>query len=405
MYDILSSADFPDYSSFLDYYKTELLREPPQGLQLWFQYAKEQRCTLSQVYYSRIERELARFRFSGISPDDVQVARSLPNIWAFSFQAGKVTAVGGGMPEYGSLFQPIAVLIPNITIVVNALDEPRIPFSNIHNLSGPFSVPYGEDVRGILNGSCNTDFWSKSNDSHGFFTSTISFNVFIPEHRPIPIFSQCTLDECFMDITLPSYHFLDFAYRADQDWKPWREKHKTDLFWRGAGSGTCATVTGNWRGTQRFRLIHQARQQSEYDVKMTDNGPCFPTSICDEEFNEYVTPDKLPYRRHFDYKYLLDIDGNSFSRSLLPKLRSNSLVLRVFTFDVFFDDFIISEEHYISTKLDDLPLKYKEMKIPDSGAEEIAFEAFRTATRYLRIEDMRCYMARLLIEYEALLLK
>jgi hypothetical protein len=208
-----------------------------------------------------------------------------------------------------------------------------------------------------------------------------------------------------MDITIPSHQYFSVITAADQDWKHWDEKKLTDLFWRGSGSGTCATTNGTWRDTPRFRIIEKARHMADWDIKMTDAGPCASKLACDAEFDEYIITanNRVPFKRHFDYKYLLDIDGNAFSKRLLPMLRSNSLVFRESTFDVFFDDFINPVEHYVSVNQEDLPRKYIDMKRPGSGAEEIAFDAFRTSTRYLRLEDMRCYMARLLIEYSVLL--
>lgn len=405
VYVTLSLPFSGSFDAFAENYESQFHRHPPKNLDLWFKYAQKNKCSLSHLYYSRIERELAPFRLNGISREDLIVAQSLPSIWMYSFQNGKVFPADNVPDYYNELFEPIAYLVPNLTMYVNALDEPRIPFFSKSNLSGPFSLPGGDDARSILNGSCEAKFWNKSHDAHGFFTATTSFNVWIPQHRPIPLFSQCTIDKCFMDITIPSHNFIDFSTKADQDWKQWDNKLKMELFWRGSSTGTIATANGNWKKTHRFQLIDKARQHDDWDVKLTQAVQCDPL-ICVEEERDYISLDgNVPFKEHFDHKFLLDIDGNSFSRSLISYLRSNSLVIRVNTFNVFFDDFIMPGEHYIAADLKDLHQKYSEMKLPDSQAEHIAFEAFRTATRYLRIEDMQCYMARLLLEYDALLQK
>jgi hypothetical protein len=103
---------------------------------------------------------------------------------------------------------------------------------------------------------------------------------------------------------------------------------------------------------------------------------------------------------------LFDIDGNSFSRRLLPFLRSRSLIFRWNVFTVWFDGIVKPFLHYIPVPYDFSEFEktislYQEN---EELSEQIALNSFEFSKKHLRMEDMYCYAARALIEYEMLLL-
>lgn len=102
--------------------------------------------------------------------------------------------------------------------------------------------------------------------------------------------------------------------------------------WRGGGSGGMI-IGDNYHRFPRFRLIDIGRNRSDIiDVKMTN----FPNANCAYECNrgaiekEYgITNEAEPREDGYKYKYLVDVDGNSFSGRYLGLLRSGSLVFKV----------------------------------------------------------------------------
>lgn len=102
--------------------------------------------------------------------------------------------------------------------------------------------------------------------------------------------------------------------------------------WRGQSNGG-HIIGDNYRSFPRFRLIELARKYPELiDAKMTRFAEGHCTDECDKKqiIKEYDIHG--PWASQNDvlqYKYLLDVDGNTFSGRFLALLRSGSLVFKV----------------------------------------------------------------------------
>ena len=85
-------------------------------------------------------------------------------------------------------------------------------------------------------------------------------------------------------------------------------------------------------------------------------------------------------------------------------MSSGSLNFRAGLFSEWFDDWIHDQQHYLQVELDfsDLEEKLKWAMKNDEKARRMGLEAREFAKRRLRIEDMECYLYRLLLEYAAL---
>lgn len=115
------------------------------------------------------------------------------------------------------------------------------------------------------------------------------------------------------------------------------------LDWRGTGTGGMIFAE-SYHHFPRFHLLDLAQQGNNsalMDVSLkTVIGPnCKPQNGCDEnklkaEYN--MTGEDVSKLRSHAFKYVLDLDGNSFSARYLRLMRSGSLVFKVqrFSFNV-----------------------------------------------------------------------
>lgn len=116
-------------------------------------------------------------------------------------------------------------------------------------------------------------------------------------------------------------------------------------------------------------------------------------------------------KEQYNYKYLLDLDGNSFSGRYRSFLRSTSLPIKSAIYKEWHDSRIIPWAHFVPidpTFMDIYGImEYffgdgKERKGHDSVARKMAFDGKAWAERVLRREDMQIYVYRLLLEYARL---
>ncbi|KAI4181855.1 MAG: hypothetical protein L6R41_006366 [Letrouitia leprolyta] len=200
---------------------------------------------------------------------------------------------------------------------------------------------------------------------HGFYLSPAAFK---PSHTLYPIFSQSKASG-YADIRYPSpWNYIDKAVYAPSSNAsspfydpPWAEK-KNIMFWRGATSEGLSRF-GEWKGMARQRLVHLANNHST-----STNLPIFlpnpgspatfsihpiPASLlphlglnitsihlvekidrcwdadCTTQKGEFGLAGKSNFQSHWQYKYLIDLDGAGFSGRFIPFLQSRSLVFKV----------------------------------------------------------------------------
>jgi hypothetical protein len=221
---------------------------------------------------------------------------------------------------------------------------------------------------------------------------------------------------------------------------------KTDkTIWRGVATGG-KNKAHNWRGFQRHRFISMnngttvsrvehgearaenfALPEEQYGVQalaekklgswvdeFADVG--FIDLMCSTrdqgnkcDYNDfYFHPIKgMKLSEQFDYKYLPDIDGNSFSGRYLGFLRSTSLPIKSTIFREWHDSRLVPWKHFVP--MDNRFTDYygimeyfrgfQGRNGHDKTAERIAMDGKAWAERVLRKEDMQIYMLRLLLEY------
>ena len=258
--------------------------------------------------------------------------------------------------------------------------------------------------------------------TYGFFDRPNVFNVV---HDLFPIFSQSKLSS-FQDILYPSpwYWAGRVTYEEDKD-VLWEEK-KDQMYWRGSTTGGFSR-DGGWRRQHRQRFVRKInalgtaytmenttsdgwgvsevnRQDYKdlFNVTFSHVGQCDPGD-CDaqrEFFNvvEYVPPDDA-----WNYKYLVDIDGNAFSGRFYAFLRSKSLIYKVALFREWHEEWIKPWVHYIplSLKGEDYLESIRYFNAEQEGiiqALKMMMQGREWANKVLRNEDMEAWFFRLLLE-------
>lgn len=251
----------------------------------------------------------------------------------------------------------------------------------------------------------------------------------------------------------PMYWNEEERFTGGDDHGPSWDNKIGPLIWRGVATGG-RNNESNWKGFQRHRFVSMnngtkltraeegveqpinfelpattynlAAQKDKRlgpwvsqwsDVGFTDlfcdpkvepeqeNGQCIYT----DKYYETVPGQKLAVQ--FYYKYLPDIDGNSFSGRYLGFLRSTSLPIKSTLWREWHDSRLIAWKHFVpmDNRFQDYYgimeyfLGYED-SVPahDDVAEKIAMDGKSWAEKVLRKEDMQIYVLRLLLEYARL---
>lgn len=296
---------------------------------------------------------------------------------------------------------------------------------------------------------------------HGFLYSASSM---IASKKLLPVFGECKVN-VNSDILFPAnmYHKHDERYEySPEDDLTWEDKTDT-LFWRGVSSGGVQNAE-NWSTMHRQRLVQllngttmsmagrevrvvsETGQSREGRKKTYENFDHFQPSRFAEEYTDVgfvelvgCLPGDCPFYKdvfslkpqvtlstQFRNKYLIDVDGATFSGRWRAFLQSKSLGLKATIFREWHDSRLFAWQHFVpvDNRYDDLYslltyfIGYGEpharragpeaddhvntavyMPSHDGEAKEIARQGREWAEKVLRTEDMEVYMFRLLLEY------
>ncbi|KDR66413.1 hypothetical protein GALMADRAFT_259158 [Galerina marginata CBS 339.88] len=270
---------------------------------------------------------------------------------------------------------------------------------------------------------CNTPH-AHYNQGH-FFTDWRSIPVLYPVFSPAKA-------KGFMDIRIPSHYYYGSTKRYTYGWDsinlelvdvdpmevPWEEKIDK-IFWRGATTGGGSHPFGFAPQYQRHRFLRMASDTSNATRVVTFADP--PTSgahwaaaavpvktlneeVMDAAFVKIVSPgsypggqaaleavhrfgDTVPLGRHWAYKYLIDMDGMSYSGRFMSFLASDSVPIKATVYDEFYTDWIQPWVHFIP-----LSSSYKEIyniHAYFSGATQATLEIANSTSAILPPEQRR----------------
>ena len=273
-------------------------------------------------------------------------------------------------------------------------------------------------------------------DKHGFlFTAS----TVVATRRLVPVFGECKTsvnNEILFPANMYYQHDARYEYGAWEDVK-WHKKAE-DLIWRGVTSGG-VQLADNWERMHRQRLVqmlnatHAEQAQAtvtvlaedpevsgDYlpfdhyepapllrnhtDVGFVETWGCVPDcSFYDAVFD--MRP-KLPLNEHFRHKYLVDVDGHSFSGRWRAFMLSRALGIKATIFREWHDSRLFAWRHFVPMdnrfgdiytlltyfmgvgKLEDT--RHGEAFVPrhDGEARRLAEQGHEWAQKVLRNEDI-----------------
>jgi Glycosyl transferase family 90 len=277
-------------------------------------------------------------------------------------------------------------------------------------------------------------------DMHGFLFSSATISA---TKRLVPVFGECKIN-VNSDILFPAnmYWKDDERYNYDDSRdKNWDEKEET-VVWRGVTSGG-VQLEDNWQKMHRQRLVRMMngtfmdgkevrvvteqpegrgdfenyRQfkptellEQHSDVGFTETWGCIPN--CDFYKEIWKLLPQIPLPAQFLYKFLVDVDGHSFSGRWRAFLQSKSLGIKATIFREWHDSRLFAWRHFVpmDNRYDDIftILTYfmgtgdpehpvaSEAFVPrhDLEAKWIALQGREWANKVLRNEDIEVFAYR-----------
>ncbi|KAL1703064.1 glycosyltransferase family 90 protein [Schizophyllum commune] len=322
--------------------------------------------------------------------------REYPNMTTYDYSAGIESVLGGPfIPSWtgdGSVWN-------SWRRTCKPTDPARQIYSGTRNIFSPPPVDYLNTSKSAseLGLSFEKDFPSKIDycqqpEEH------YNQGHFFSDWRVIPmlypIFSPANTPG-FYDIKIPSHYYYggtpEYTYAWDQAHleqkpvddmeKPWDEK-SDKVFWRGATTGGGGNPPGFSAQYQRHRFVRMASDSSDMPKPVTFAHPAdsvnyttvpVPVSALNEEimdvaFTKATNPaeypgglealqaahrfaDPVPLGAHWSYKYLVDLDGMSYSGRFMAFLASDSVPVKATLYREFFSDWIEPWVHFIPMSL------------------------------------------------------
>ncbi|KAK8130268.1 glycosyl transferase family 90 domain-containing protein [Apiospora kogelbergensis] len=134
--------------------------------------------------------------------------------------------------------------------------------------------------------------------------------------------------------------------------------------------------------------------------EMASKNKRLPTCSYSSPFFDLVKPKSMA--KQYKYKYLPDIDGNSFSGRWRGFLRSTSCPLKATVYTEWHDDRLVPWVHFVpfdNTFMDIYAIMEFFLEGHDAQGRRIADEGSRWASQVMRRDDMLLYVWRVLLEY------
>ncbi|KAF1998988.1 glycosyltransferase family 90 protein [Amniculicola lignicola CBS 123094] len=298
-------------------------------------------------------------------------------------------------------------------------------------------------------------------ETHGSFVEPISQST---THHLIPVFGGSKLPMNNDILLPPAMYWTDdpFYSGGESHGSEWEEK-TTKAVWRGGATGG-RNREKNWTRFQRHRFVSMVNGTAvglvEHDVEKQGKGPnfvlpshnryhltakrhmdmepwlngiadvgvvnliCYPDSgspKCPYTDHYFSLKKSMEMKKQYSYKYLPDIDGNSFSGRYRGFLLSTSLPIKATIYSEWHDSRLVPWLHFVPMDnsfidvygiLDYFIGTGTEVKAPgknganlgivgahDEQAKKIAMTGKEWAEKVLRKEDMLIYTMRLLLEW------
>ena len=224
------------YAAFKEY--VEMYgRQTPRGYDKWVDYATSRQCRLDKEAYAMMEDALAPFRENGPKTSMIRsVFKKLDSVGFISIRNGSV--IVNGPINYSDFYfkkvSEFAVHVPDLDLIINLLDEPRVWWpehlppeleKQIQNGSLEVSEAFAQ------HGCQATDELKKWREVHAFVAFPQRGRAILHELAPVVSFSG--IPGCFADFRMPSHYSIIAeglshhglcAPSAQENLIPWDEK-------------------------------------------------------------------------------------------------------------------------------------------------------------------------------------
>jgi hypothetical protein len=261
--------------------------------------------------------------------------------------------------------------------------------------------------------------------TYGFFDRPNAFNIV---HDLFPIFSQSKVSS-FADILYPSpwYWAERVKYNETRDMN-WSEK-KDKFYWRGSTTGGFSRE-GGWRRQHRQRFVTKLNANDKAMVMANKGGEkqhkWFPKEVsrstyknlmdvffsgvgqcedgdCVAQKEFFTIQPEANQQDAWQYKYLLDIDGNAFSGRFYAFLQSKSLIFKFALFREWHSEWIKPWVHYIPLSLQgddwlEAVRFFDDESLGKKDGEKMAMQSRDWANQALKNADLEVWFFRLLLE-------
>ncbi|KAK0184518.1 capsular associated protein [Armillaria mellea] len=285
--------------------------------------------------------------------------------------------------------------------------EPRSParrlYASTKNVFSAQPIDYmsgtqrpGSDFHFLSSSSANLDFCTLP---HAHYQQGLFFSDWRTIPVLYPVFSPAKA-RGFMDIKIPSHYYYGSTKRYTYGWDPinlelketddmevpWEQKLDV-VFWRGSSIGGGNNPSGFSPQYHRQRFVRMASQTGSNNRTVTFEDPpsssryvSVPVStgklnedIMNVAFTKATNPEAYPggltelVKDHrfgdavwlgynWKYKYIMDLDGMSYSGRFMAFLASDSVPVKATMYKEFYSDWIQPWVHYIP-----LSTTYKEI--------------------------------------------
>ncbi|RFU78858.1 glycosyltransferase family 90 [Trichoderma arundinaceum] len=329
----------------------------------------------------------------------------------------------------------------DLVVKTCAPDTPAYGVKSLDDFAGPAKFPHEWNPSYSYKGFVWN--WTAAMDPclqphlrqlHGTFVNPLSLSS---TEELIPLFGGSKL-LANNEILIPGAMYLvdDEYYAGGEDHGVlWKDK-KDGIVWRGEPSGG-RSLQNMWHHFHRHRLVQmlngtvvsqmeknnepsitfempsrrlyksQPLSQGQIGSWLSESANVGFVSLCCEFLEPYYrVVERVPMKEQYGYKFLPDVDGNSFSARYRGFLRSTSLPLKATVYAEWHDDRLVPWMHFVpfDNTFQDL---YSVLNFfadgpgepGDEAAQFIAENGQAWAEQVLRREDMALYVWRLLLEW------
>ncbi|GFF90978.1 hypothetical protein IFM53868_06349 [Aspergillus udagawae] len=436
-------------------YKRRYHRDPPAGFLEWVRFALDHNSKIIDDF-DQINRDVAPYRTAEAQQvfQQLQEQReNLPHTRRVEIGNGGMNASQGYMYNdyWERLLAPILPALPNITLYMSTIDEPRVlKKSGSRPDRIEFRERSGQSIEALVKDSCtqvsgelrqhlddekDVCKFPEPGKLHGLIQSPATMSY---THSPIPLLSFGRMT-AFRDILIPCPCYIGHSLVESETLSFWDKKPV--IYWRGSSTGIRASKL-SWKQGHRQRFVSfvhslqnaaktlgasryfRGNAQALEDKQILLFKDVFDVHIgrylqCDNDGDEspcknmelelgaasFEPEDTTQY-----YRYLFDLDGNSMSTRFYRLISRQAVVLKQTWFEEWHDDRLIPWAHYIpiTMEMEELPALISFL-IDDPEGEQLSAEVAHAGSDWshqvLREIDMSIYLYRLLLELAELYFK